>query len=362
MDNSLLSDSDTIFDWEKLIELSQWHQISALLYNHLEANGNKEIPADCLENLKKQSTTHAVYNMLFLKKSVELNDALAADQVNAFLMKGALWAWMFYENPGLREFGDIDFFMPENQIKNGLKVMARHGFEPDNYREYLLEKDSVAKLYFETDYQLPLTPVGSNMLRSLEVQWNTTYPRYRYSFKWEELTDKMMSFKILDDTLLVPNIENQLLMMIVHHAGVEQWDKLKFMADFVRLLRKFGQELDWSYVVKVTKEKGFYKLFLESLGLVYVFTGENYLRFCGDSLEKRYPTQRFLDSVLIHWENKREKPITKSWQIFYFNMIYRDRLSDKLSILFSHLAYLLEWRLIIPKARWYWRQPKPVSD
>ncbi|WP_159470694.1 nucleotidyltransferase family protein [Dyadobacter sp. 3J3] len=359
---SLAKESDTDPDWEELIELSQYHQVSALLYNYFDLNKNKEIPADLLENQKQQSTEHAVYNMLFLKKSVELNSALAADGVNAFLMKGALWAWMLYENPGFREFGDIDFFMPENQIKDGLKVMAKNGFEPDHYRKYLLEKDSVARLYFNTDYQLPLTPVGSSMLKSLEVQWNTTYPRYHYSFKWEELTDRMMSFNILNDTLMVPNIENQLLMMLVHHAGVEQWDKLKFMADFVRLLRKFSSHLDWSYVIRVTKYKGFYKLLLESLGLVYVFTGENYLHFCGDNLERKYPTQRFLNAVLIHWENKREKPVTKSWQIFYFNMIYRDRLSDKLAILFSHLAYLLEWRLIIPKARWYRRQPKPVSD
>lgn len=360
--NSGFSELTNKLDWQAVAELSHWHQVTCMLYDHLTTAGNSNISQNILEELKEQSTSQAVYNMIFLKKSIELNAALSAQNVNAFLMKGALWAWMLYENPGLRQFGDIDFFMPENQIKDGLKVMAGHGFEPDNYRKYLLEKDSVAKLYFNTDYQLPLTPVGSNMLQSLEVQWNSTYPRYHYSFKWEELTNRMMSFKISGDTVLVPNIENQLLMMIVHHAGVEQWDKLKFMADFVRLLRKFGQELDWAYVINVTKDKGFYKLFLESLGLVYVFTGENYLHFCGDNLEKQYPTQKFLDSVLVHWENKREKPLTKSWQIFYFNMIYRDRLSDKLSILFSHLAYLLEWRLIIPKARWYRRQPKPVLD
>jgi hypothetical protein len=263
---------------------------------------------------------------------------------------------MLYENPGLREFGDIDFFLQKEQIKEGLQVMAKHGFQPDRYRQYLLEKEEVAKLYFNTDYQLPLTPVEDNMLQSLEVQWNTTYPRYHYSFSWEELTKNIIPFKVLEDSLLVPSIENQLLMMIIHHAGVEQWDKLKFMADFVRLLRKFSGQMDWEYVIKKSKEKGFYKLFLESLGLVYVFTGEDYLKFCEDHLEEKYPSEKFLQNVLIHWENKRSRPVTKSWQIFYFNMIYRDRLSDKLAILFSHLAYLLEWRLIIPKARWYQRK------
>lgn len=350
---SSLSNQIEVQDWDNLIQLSRWHQVTALLYHCVEAAEKITIPDHCLNKIKEHSTSQAVFNMLFFKKSVELNTDLASHQVNAFLMKGALWAWMLYENPGLREFGDIDFFLQKEQIKNGLEVMALHGFAPDKYRRYLLEKDKVAKLYFDTDYQLPLTPVDNNMLQSLEVQWNTTYPRYHYSFSWNELTENMMSFKILNGHFLVPSIENQFLMMVIHHAGVEQWDKLKFMADFVRLLRKFGGQMNWKYILEKTSEKGFKKLLLESLGLVYVFTGENYLKFCGNDLEKKYPSEKFLQQVLIHWENKRSSPVTKSWQIFYFNMIYRDRLSDKLAILFSHLAYLLEWRLIIPKLKWY---------
>jgi hypothetical protein len=350
---SSLSDVDDNTDWETLVELSKWHQVTALLFEYVEATENNGIPAPVFQELRQHGMDQAVFNMLFLKKSVELDADLKASGVSAFLMKGALWAWMLYENPGLREFGDVDFFLKKEQIKEGLEVMSRHGFEPDRYRKYLLNEDKIAGLYFDTDYQLPLTPVGNSMLQSLEVQWNTTYPRYHYSFSWEELMDDTVFFEISGDSLQVPGVENQLLMMIIHHAGVEQWDKLKFMGDLVRILRKFGAGMNWNYISDTARKKGFHKLLLESLGLVYVFTGENYLHFCGDNLEKKYPSQKFLKKVLVHWENKRDRPVTKSWQIFYFNMIYRDRLSDKLSILFSHLAYLFEWKLILTKARWY---------
>ena len=135
---------------------------------------------------------------------------------------------------------------------------------------------------------------------------------------------------------------------------MEQWDKLKFMSDFVRILRKFSSEIDWQYINKVTKEKGFNRLLKESLGLVRVLTGEDYGNFVGESLSG-YPSEKFKSDVFSHWENLRPRPVTKSWQIFYFNMIYRDRPSDKLSIFFKHLAYLFEWRLLIPKARWYYK-------
>jgi len=357
VDENIYPNSTIIEDWDSLYDLSQWHQIGALLFQHLDSAGENNAPSEYFGKLKEQSLNQAVFNMLFLKKSIAIGSDLAASKVNSFLMKGALWAWLLYESPGLREFGDIDFFLQKEHINAGLKVLADHNFEPDVYRKYLLATEKVAQLYFETDYQLPLTPTGNEMIKSLEIQWNTTYPRYHYSFNWKELTNKMMSVEISNTALEVPSVENQLLMMIIHHGGVEQWDKLKYMADLVRILRKFGKDMDWSYVISVTKRKGFHNLLLESLGLVNIFTGENYLIHCGKNLEKQYPSSKFYERVVIHWENTRIKPVTKSWQIFSFNMIYRDRLSDKLSILFSHIAYILEWRLIIPKARWYRKQP-----
>ncbi|MDQ6480824.1 nucleotidyltransferase family protein [Dyadobacter sp. LHD-138] len=352
-DALILPVSVNVSDWEQLCELAEWHQVGALLFDAQQANPNREIPSSWFEKLRESSQNQAVFNMLFLRRSIEISKDLASDNIDAFLMKGALWAWMLYENPGLREFGDIDFFLRKEQITGGLKVLARNNFEPDVYRKYLLNENKVARLYFDTDYQLPLTPITTDIIYSIEVQWNTTYPRYHYSLTWTELTSQMMDFSVSGTTLRVPSSENQLLMMLIHHGGVEQWDKLKYMADLVRLLRKFSGQINWDYVIGVSKKKGFYRILLESLGLVRILSGENYFHFVGNHLEMNYPTPEFYNKVIGHWENTRIKPVTKSWRIFYFNMIYRDRLSDKLSILFSHLAYLLEWRLIIPKARWY---------
>ena len=341
-------------DQDRIVKLARWHQVQSLLHDYLSEN-ELLVTEPYFEKLKSHSIQEAVYNMIFLRKSLELNHDLNADGLQAFLMKGALWAWLLYEKPGLREFGDIDFFLQKGDISKGLAVLKRHGFHPDGYREFLLDDERVRNLYFDTDYQLPLEPELVEMIRSIEIQWNSTYPRFSYSFSWDELMSRTMLFEVSNEKIKIPAIENQLLMMVVHHAGVEQWDKLKFMGDFVRLLRKFSKEIDWEYVIKMTKEKGFNRLFKESLGLVRILTGEDYSSFIGVDSLSRYPSKKFKLAVFSHWENLRHKPVTKSWQIFYFNMIYRDRPSDKLSILFKHLAYLLEWRLLIPKARWYYK-------
>jgi hypothetical protein len=352
-DAAILPATTDTLDWAQLYALAEWHQVGALLFDTQQDDNNRTIPSTYFEMLKEHSQNQAVYNMLFLRRSIDISNDLASEHVDAFLMKGALWAWLLYENPGLREFGDIDFFLRKEQIADGLKVLARNNYEPDVYRKYLLNESNVAQLYFNTDYQLPLTPIVPDVIHSIEVQWNTTYPRYHYSLTWAELTSNCMNFSISGSSLRVPSPENQLVMMLIHHGGVEQWDKLKYMADLVRLLRKFSGQIDWAYVVGLCKRKGFYRILLESLGLVRIFCGENYFHLLGEHPDSPFPTTEFCNKVINHWEKPRTKPVTKSWRIFYFNMKYRDRLSDKLSILFSHLAYFMEWRLIIPKARWY---------
>ncbi len=345
-------------DRERLMRLAEWHQVSSLLHDYLMTDERFEglVGRENMGDLKLRSVNGTVYNMLFLKKSLEFHADLHANGVPAFLMKGALWAWWLYDKPGLREFGDIDFFVPKEDVFKSLEVLKLHGYYADAYRKVLLKNEKVARLYFDTDYQLPLEPDQEQIVRSMEIQWNTTYPRFAYSFTCEELMSRSMTFEVLEYAFEIPSAEHQLIMMLIHHAGVEQWDKLKYMGDFVRLLRKCSGELDWQYVQTLTKDKGCYRLLLESLGLVKVLTGEDYGSFINDTSFDRFPSDRLRSSVFSHWENSRVKPATKSWQIFSYNMQYRDRPGDKLSILFKHLAYLLEWRLLIPKARWYMKR------
>lgn len=344
-------------NWESLIKLAKWHQVRPLLFDYSGKNQDLQVPEKYSQILRDSTIAQAVTNMSFLRTSLDFYEQLITSGVQTFLMKGALWAWMLYEKPGAREFGDIDYFVNRNAIKDSLKVLSKNGFEPDRYRTYLLEKKEIADLYLKTDYQLPLQPIRENALQSLEIQWNSSYPRYCYSFTWDELTVRMMEFRVLNTSIRVPCMETQLLMMIVHHAGVEQWDKLKYVADFVRLLRLEAHRLDWNYISEIAKSKGFYRLLMESLGLVREITGEDYLKYSQDSDREIYPDAQLMKNIIDYWENERPVPKTKSWRIFKYNVRYRDRWKDKINIIFAHLSYLTEWQLIWYKFVWYNKKP-----
>lgn len=340
-------------DPQRFVALAKWHQIRPLAFEYIQ-DRRIAVPDRMVQLLREFTLGQAVTNMAFLGICVRIYTRLREQNIRVFPMKGALWAWMLYDKPTLREFGDIDYFIGKDDVAPSLQVLAEEGFAADDYRHYLLNQKDVASDYLDTDYQLPLTPLREHTLQSLEIQWNCTYPRYCYNFTFDELTVNATEFSMGGKPVMVPNMETQLLMMLIHHAGVEQWDKLKYMADFVRLLDRSAHLLDWGYIDKVTFKRGFRKLLLESLGVAGYITGRDYLHFMGES--PRFPTERFLREILMHWENERPSPKTKTWRIFLYNIKNRDRWSDKLSIVAAHLGYLTHWKLLWHKWAWYRRR------
>lgn len=347
------------FDPKKFAALAKWHQIRPLAFEYAQEHA-LALPENVLKTLRDFALGQAVTNMAFLGICVRLYNRLIEHQVRVFPMKGALWAWMLYDKPVLREFGDIDYFVGKEDVSKSLDILLGEGFAADNYRLYLLKQKEIADDYLDTDYQLPLTPLREHALQSLEIQWNCIYPRYCYNFTWDELAGNLIEFNMTGKPVLVPGMEIQLIMMVIHHGGVEQWDKLKYMADLVRLLDKSADTMDWEYINGVTKAKGFNKLLLESLGAAGHLSGRDYLRYAGVS--GSYPSEGFLKDMLNHWENERPSLQTKTWRIFLYNIKYRDKWSDKLSIVAAHLGYLTHWKLLLHKISWYRNRPSGEAD
>jgi hypothetical protein len=343
----------------KFLALAKWHQVRPLALDYAQEN-LLELPENALQTLRQFSLGQAVTNMAFVGISARLYNQLIENGVRAFPMKGALWAWMLYEKPASREFGDIDYFIGKEDVAKSLDILFENGFAPDDYRQYLLHEKSVAADYLNTDYQLPLSPVREHTLQSLEIQWNCTYPRYCYNFTWNELANGCEEFDMKGNVVLVPKVENQLIMMVIHHGGVEQWDKLKYAADFVRLLKKYAGSLDWDYIRQVSTKKGFNRLLSESLGVAGMLTGENYSKYFSES--QAYPSDGFVKEIMAYWESERPSLKTKTWRILLYNLKYRDRWTDKLSIVAAHLNYFAHWRLLWYKLVWYRRGPSGEID
>lgn len=340
-------------DWQRVEDLANWHQIQALLYQQIRHR--PEVSVQFQKSMRDDATSKAVGNMMLMKESVKLMRRLQEGGVEGFLMKGALWATLYYDEIGLREFGDIDFFINKTDVGRSVVVMEKAGYVADRYRAYLLDDPVRSDLYFATDYQLPLEAKIPQLIQSVELQWRVAYPRLAFSLDWSELMDRPEEHLVAGMTMRVPRSENQFLLMIVHHVGIEELDKLKYGMDLVMLLRKVSAQLDWDYVFSKAREKGFLRMVAMGLQVAQMLDATITLPTVVQSEIDEFENGGFIKSTLQHWEDIRAKPLTKSWRIVLHQLKHRDRLVDKWRILQAHAGYATQFNLLYHKARWYMR-------
>lgn len=334
-------------NWEKLYGLAEWHRIRPLLSKGLNDH-SIAVPEDWLTRMKGFRRDQTMYSLLLFEKTIKIYNHLALDGVSVFPMKGTIWASLYYGDPGMREFGDIDFFLKKEQLSAAVKAMEKLNFVPDSYRTFLLTSERSKKAYRDTDYQLPLTPVQDPDGELVELQWNVSYPRFAYSFSYDEIMRDSVEHQLMGYPIRLPRPEHQLILMIIHHGGIEQWDKLKYIADLLFFLKKHSENLDWIYIERLARKKGIFTLLSTGLSLANTINSSTYIpEVFGRKLNS-------LDEIYEHWEKGREAPLTKSIQILKYNLKFRDRPSDRLKIMAGHLSYLSNFRLLWSKVRWYY--------
>ncbi len=351
-----LPDSQTApdrIDWERTLQLAARHAVFPLFFHRL--SGYKNVPEKILTVAKEKSREGAKQSLFLSTRMLEIHSGLHAKGVSAFPLKGPLWAWTYYENPGLRSFGDLDFFIPKESLPKGIAAMLEWGFAMDPFRKYLLSREGVVDDFLEADNQLLFIPGDEKRdLTAVELHWQVMYARFGAFFTWQELMSTKTIYTIGNREIEAPGPEFQLLLMIIHHGLIEQWAQIKFVADLVFFLRLESEGLDWDLVWGKAKEKGMTGVLLTGLQLARELDGRIVLEVPPFS----HSVQTSYDKTILIWEKGRKEVTTQSFRMFFYNLRYRDRWGDRLTVLYGHFKFLMKWKLHVAKLKWYQMQKR----
>jgi hypothetical protein len=335
-------------DDKLLRNLIRYHGIRPQFLDFLYKN---DFQINFKDALAKECQQTAIINLLSVKELGKLCDILRANGVVCFAYKGSVWADWLYGNVGKREFGDIDLLIERKSLNAALKIMAEQGYHPDPYRKYLLETPDRTKGFFRTDYHVPLENTSVATSSMVEAHWQVAYPRLKFDFPEEEWEEFQCDYPLHGNTLNAFRNEYQFLLLLVHHGGKEQWSRIKYIADFAAYMIRYGDQTDWELVERLAKEKGIYTLLTKSLGL---------LRSLGIDWKSSWPeTTEVVDfnPYIKLWLEMPPQVENSTWPYFVHGIRVHDGLKHKSKVLFGHLAYFLEWRLLYDKMRWYSKNP-----
>ena len=237
-------------DWDKVIEESNAHSITGLLYPALKKYDNSKLDADVLNSLKKSTFISAVQQSKHIKETAKILELFNKNNIPVIVLKG-LVIRNYYPMPDLRTMCDSDVIIHKEDLEKVRTLLLNEGFREEE----------------DAGHHIAFLKPGFN----LEVHWtlaNETFRKGQECFQ-EHIWDDARKIKVGGVDTLALSLEDQALHFCAHmasHMAISGFG-VRQLADLVLLVEHEGKNINWNNFIEKAKKSGLYKF---SLGMFKV--------------------------------------------------------------------------------------------
>ena len=251
---SLLQDS---LDWATVTQMAFRHGVMPLLYRSLQTTSPSLIPPATFGQLQNAFRQNMVRNAFMARELVTLLDLFTAHGIMAIPFKGPTLAVLAYGHLSLRQFGDLDFFVPKRDIPRAATILFSHGYQARDQSNHECPSDPLAEKYH--------TFIRKDGLVGVDLQWMIADNHFSFQLDHEDWQTGLGPVSLSGSSVMSFPPEVMLLILCVH-GSKHQWTRLQWVCDVAELLRAFP-ELDWERVTRYASRYGSQRML--ALGVLY---------------------------------------------------------------------------------------------
>lgn len=119
-----------IVDWDYLVQKADQHKVIPLLYRNINSQIPEDVPTHILLNLRNIFSQNAKKNLFMLGEMLTILDLFDQNGIFAMPYKGLSLALLVYGNIALRQFGDLDIFINQENVIKAKKILISYGYKP----------------------------------------------------------------------------------------------------------------------------------------------------------------------------------------------------------------------------------------
>lgn len=225
-------------NWPFLLQTALYHGVMPLVYRSLQATCPEVIPPAILDQLRDAFRTNLVRNEILTRELVTLLNLLRTHGIAAIPFKGPTLATSAYGHLSLRQFGDLDLFVPKCDLPRACEVLVSHGYRATDHLHHGEGRDPLQAKYHSF--------VGQDGLVRVDVQWMIADSHFSFHLDHEDWRAGLVPVSMTGTPVLIFPPEVVLLILCVH-GSKHLWAKLQWLCDVAELLRAHPN-LDWERV------------------------------------------------------------------------------------------------------------------
>lgn len=250
-------------DWDYLLQMSQRHTVTPLLYWHLKDTAPGVIPEGVLVQLREQFEANRLRALFLTRELLAILKMFEEHGIPAIPYKGPTLAAMAYGDLSLRRFGDLDILVRESDVLRTGDLLASLDYKP----QYQMSKaQEAAFLKYERQYLY-----ARDGHRIVEAHWTLT-PRYiSFPLSFEDLSKHAVRVALGGDTVPTFSPEDLMLALSVH-GSVHFWERLGWICDIAELVR-VSDAINWTRLLETSARLGVKRMLLLGLWLAQGLLG-----------------------------------------------------------------------------------------
>ena len=234
------------YDWNEIIQQSERHRITPLLYRRLSLVGlDALIPAKVKEGLQKINLHSTLRNAQKYNELSKVVNLLKHDNTPVILLKGISLADLVYQTIALRPMTDIDLLVKYKDIQKVDKALLQLGYE----------SEIVSSLERHEQWMKHVTYVkrleGADDISSIDIHTRL--------FEIPDLDPWLKTSRVNINSIdaLMLGAEDLLLHLCVHlHFNLSRngESRLLWWHDIAKVLEYYQNILDWDYIMQAIQK------------------------------------------------------------------------------------------------------------
>lgn len=241
-------------DYQKLFDLANQHQISALIYNQIY--NFDDFPVELKEIWKSQTFKINVIQTRKTMKMLQVYEQFLNQNLKVLIVKG-LVCRSLYPQPDNRQSNDEDLYVQKEEFEKTKDILLKNNFA------VVLESNDV------TTFIDPVSGLSIELHTALFSLESKAYGNYQKYF--DHAFDECIVHQIDGVNVYSLEYSQHLLFLILHfvkhffHGGVG----IRQVADIVMYSEAYGDRIDWDRLYAVLKDLNIYILITSLFALAH---------------------------------------------------------------------------------------------
>lgn len=225
-------------DWDRVVELSLAHRVAPIVFASMKRHLSAVIPDRCLVRLKQHVIASTHGNLALLSELLRTARELTAGKIRFAVFKGLVINQSVYQDLAIRQCGDIDILVDQDNFTRARSLLISAGFEPT--------------LTAAEELQCQQSGLWHDQRRvTIDLHWGIS-PR-ELGIRADRMLKSLTTISISGQSLPSFNPVDQLIILCVN-ATKEYWNQLLYpYCDIHEHLRSQSMP-DWEDVFRRARE------------------------------------------------------------------------------------------------------------